>query len=107
MSFPYSLTMPLIAILSDTKIHEYERPPSFSATQRKHFLTMPASIKKRVNTFSSVTNKVGFQLMFGYFLSKKRFYPTELFLDKDIKFLCSRYSSMPFAFDKQRYRDTT
>jgi len=99
--------MPLIAILSDTKIQEYERPPSFSATQRKHFLSMPASIKKRVNTFSSVTNKVGFQLMFGYFLAKKQFYPTELFRDKDIKFLCNRYSCMPFAFDKQRYRETT
>ena len=43
--------MPLINILPKKKIKDYEEPPVFSAQQRKYFLTMPASIGAKVNSF--------------------------------------------------------
>lgn len=99
--------MPLLEILSEQQIREYEEPPIFSAAERKHFLTMPVSIRKKVNALSSSTNKVGFQLMFGYFLACKRFYFKEQFRNKDINFLCKRLGIMAFGFDIQQYRQTT
>jgi len=99
--------MPLINILPDKKINEYEQPPVFSARERKHFLTMPASIKLKVASFQTITNKVGFQLMFGYFLARRRFYPTEQFREKDIRFLCRRLGVLSFAFDAKSYRKST
>lgn len=99
--------MPLLEILSEKQIKEYEEPPVFSAAQRKHFLTMPVSVRKQVEALSTSTNKVGFQLMFSYFLVRKRFYFKEQFRDKDIDFLCKRLGIMAFGFDKTQYRQTT
>lgn len=99
--------MPLISILTEKKINEYEQPPVFSAQERKYFLTMPASIKLKVNSFHTITNKVGFQLMFGYFLARRRFYPPEQFQENDIRFLCRRLGVLPFAFDAKSYRKST
>ena len=80
--------MPLINILNEQQIDDYEQPPVFTASERKHFLTMPISIKEKINSFTTTTNKIGFQLMFGYFLARKRFYFKEQFRKKDIQFLC-------------------
>ena len=101
------ITMPLLEILSEKQIKEYEGPPVFSAAERKHFLTMPLSVRKQVDALSTPTNKVGFQLMFGYFLARKRFYSKEQFRDKDIHFLCRRLGIMTFGFDRSQYRQTT
>lgn len=98
--------MPLINVLSDKQLKEYEEPPVFSASERKHFLTMPLSIREKVNALSTTTNKVGFQLMFGYFLARKRFYFKEQFHPKDIKFLCGRLGVLSFGFDGNSYRQT-
>ena len=99
--------MPLLEILSEKQIREYEEPPVFSAVERKHFLTMPLSVRNQVDALSTPTNKVGFQLMFGYFLARKRFYFKEQFRNKDIHFLCRRLGIMDFGFDKSQYRQTT
>ncbi|BDS15680.1 Tn3 family transposase [Aureispira anguillae] len=99
--------MPLIKILSDKKRTEYEQVPSFNAEQRKHFFNLPASLKNKVYNFSSISNKVGFRLMFGYFLATKRFYSIDQFCPKDIKYLCNQYGAMPFAFDLESYKSST
>jgi hypothetical protein len=99
--------MPLIRILSDKKREEYEQPPVFSAQERKHFFRLPASLQVKVSAFSSFTNQMGFKLMFGYFLAKKRFYPTTFFRQKDIRFLCGQQGAMPFAFDREGYKSST
>ncbi|MDW3651898.1 MAG: Tn3 family transposase [Bacteroidia bacterium] len=99
--------MPLINILPKKKIKDYEEPPVFSAQQRKYFLTMPASIGAKVNSFPSSSNQGGFQLMFGYFLAQKRFYSPDQFREKDISFLCKRLGLMSFGFDAKSYRKST
>lgn len=99
--------MPLINILNQQQINDYEQPPIFTAAQRKHFLTMPLSVKEKVDSFANTTNQIGFQLMFGYFLARKRFYFKEQFRQKDIQFLCKRMGVLSFAFTIGQYRQTT
>jgi len=99
--------MPLINVLTEPQINEYEQPPVFTASERKHFLTMPISIKDKINSFTTTTNKIGFQLMFGYFLARKRFYFKEQFHQRDIQFLCKRLGVLSFAFTPKHYRQTT
>lgn len=99
--------MPLIQILSDKKKSEYELPPVFSAKERKHFLKLPASLQAHIDTFPTLTNKVGFQLMFGYFLARKKFFSPESFSQKDIRFLCNQFGVMHFAFDTENYKGST
>jgi len=99
--------MPLINVLTEKEVKEYEAPPIFSSSERKHFLTMPVSIQKIVNKLSTTTNKVGFQLMFGYFLARKRFFFKEQFNSNDIRFLCGRLGTLSLGFDNNSYRQTT
>lgn len=99
--------MPLIQILSSKQQAEYENPPVFSAKQRKHFFKLPASLQTKVHSFRSLPNKIGFRLMFGYFLATKRFYSPEDFQQKDLRFLCKQYGMMFFAFDAQIYKQST
>ncbi|MFK7978798.1 MAG: DUF4158 domain-containing protein [Saprospiraceae bacterium] len=99
--------MPLIQVLSEKEQTAYENVPTFTGNERKHFLSLPASLQIKVNSFPSLTNKVGFRLMFGYFLATKRIYPTEQFNQKDIQYLCNQYGIMPFAFDVAKYKSST
>lgn len=99
--------MPLNQILSEQKRIAYERPPIFTAKERKYFLSLPVSLKSRVYAFSILSNRVGFRLMFGYFLATKQFYPPEAFYEKDIQYLYKQYAMLPFAFDATAYKSST
>lgn len=99
--------MPLIQILSEKEQTVYENVPRFTGNERKHFLSLPASLQIKVNSFPSLSNKIGFRLLFGYFLATKRIYPTEQFNEKDIQYLCNQYGIMPFAFDAAKYKAST
>lgn len=99
--------MPLIQILSAKKQTAYEEVPQFSAQNRKRFLTLPASLQMQVNSFPVLTNRIGFRLMFGYFLATKQFYSPDQFHPKDIRFLCNQYGLMPFAFETDQYKEST
>ncbi len=99
--------MPLIQVLSDKKRAVYQKVPTFNAKERKYFLELPASLKLKVHAFPNTSNKVGFRLMFGYFLATKKFYPPEEFHPKDIRYLCNQYGLMPFGFDLDSYKSST
>lgn len=99
--------MPLIQIFSNKKKLEYERPPMFTAKERKHFLKLPASLQVKINAFPNLSNRIRIRLMFDYFLATKKFFPPELFQQKDLRFLCTQYGMMPFAFDIENYKGST
>lgn len=99
--------MPLLEILSAKKRLEYEQVPLFQSKERKYFFALPKDLEDKIESYSGITNKVGFRLMFGYFLATKRFFPREAFDLKDIRCLCNQYGSMPFAFDPQNYKRST
>jgi len=97
--------MPLIQVLSDKKQIEYEHPPIFTAKERKHFFRLPVSLQEKVHSFPVIANKVGFRLMFGYFLATKKFYQAKDFRHKDIQFLCKQYGVLLFGFDSDSYKN--
>jgi hypothetical protein len=99
--------MPLIQILSDKQRMAYQRPSRLSATQRKSFFRLPAALQIKTSSFDSISNKIGFRLMFGYFLIDKRFYPTSHYTSKDIKYLCNLYGMLSIAFDHEDYNYST
>ena len=99
--------MPLIQVLSAKKQATYEQPPIFSAKERKHFFRLPASLQMKVHSFPVVANKVGFRLMFGYFLATNKFYQPEYFRQKDIHYLCKQYGILLFGFDTDAYKGST
>ena len=99
--------MPLIQILSDKKRIEYVHPPVFGAKERKHFFRLPASLEVKVQSFPVLANRIGFRLMFGYFLASKRFYSSEHFRQRDIQFLCKQNGILFFGFDASAYKRST
>lgn len=99
--------MPLLEVLSEKKRLEYDHPPAFTAQERKYFLGLPSALKNKVHSYPTVTNKVGFRLMFGYFLATKRFFSNESFDQRDIQYLCNQYGVMPFAFEGENYHRAT
>jgi len=82
--------MPKIKIWTTKEIKLYDSPPSFDSIQRKKFLTLPVKLKKRMDSFYTPQNKIGFCLMYGYFKARRRFFPVENFRLADVKFICKR-----------------
>ena len=88
--------MPEIKIWSDTEIEIYDHPPNFNSIQRKKFLTLPVKLEKRMQSFYTTANKVGFHLMFGYFKARRRFFLPERFKPSDIQFVGKRLGLLFF-----------
>jgi len=70
--------MTALKIWSAKEIDHYEMPPLFNGMERKKFFTLPANLKKQVDTFRKIENRVGFYLMFGYFKTRRRFFPQNI-----------------------------
>jgi hypothetical protein len=88
--------MPEIKIWSDTEIKVYDYPPNFNSIQRKKFLTLPVKLEKRMQSFYTAANKIGFHLMFGYFKARRRFFLPEHFKPSDIQFVSKRLGVLFF-----------
>lgn len=82
--------MPKIKIWTAKEIKLYDTPPNFNSIQRKKFLTLPVKLKRRMDSFHTPQNKIGFCLMYGYFKARRRFFPINNFEPTDLKFLCKR-----------------
>ena len=105
--FLASTPMPEMTVWTPKQIQHYDHPPVFTAAQRKYFLTLPASLQRRVETFYTQTNQMGFTLLFGYFKARHRFFTPAHFRPDDIAFVCRRYGVFAFAFDPADYPRST
>lgn len=99
--------MPRITILSEKEIESYDHPPKFYSADRKHFLTLPSSLQKKLSSFHTPTNKVCFHLVFAYFKACGRFFTPARFRKRDIEFVCNRLGVFSFSVDKSIYNDQT
>lgn len=99
--------MPRITILSEKEIESYDYPPKFYSADRKHFLTLPSSLQKKLSSFHTPTNKVCFHLVFAYFKACGRFFTPARFRKRDIEFVCNRLGVFSFSVDKSIYNDQT
>lgn len=99
--------MYLLKIWNPKQIHAYEIPPVFSSTERAYFLTLPPNLQTFVHSLKAFTNQIGFQLMFSYFMARKRFYSVETFHHEDVLFLTRRMGILAFAFNPKNYKRQT
>ena len=99
--------MSKLKIWTPKQIKRYDHPPEFSDQQRLHFLTLPESLQSKVGSLHTLNNQVGFTLMVGYFLARKRFFSTDLFIEADIAFVCRQQGAFSFAFDREMYKRST
>ncbi len=76
----------LLAILSDTEIRQFNRPPKLSMSQRHRYFSLTTDLKRIVSRKKSVESKVGFILQMGYLKASGRFYPKESFRKQDIAY---------------------
>ncbi len=72
-------------------IKKYDLPPHFSGEERKKFGYLPSAIQSVVDDLKTPHSKLGFIMQYFYFQSTGRFYPVELFYEKDCKALAKRY----------------
>lgn len=99
--------MPKMTILNEHEIKRYDYPPAFQNKDRKQFLTLPEVLVRRAGSFHSITNKVCFHLLFGYFKACGRFFSPARFRMKDIEFVCARLGSFAFAVEVSDYKRAT
>ncbi|MEM7373829.1 MAG: Tn3 family transposase [Bacteroidota bacterium] len=99
--------MPKLQIWNRKEIASYDNPPYFNTYQRKLFFTLPRSLAKKQRSFHSLTNQIGFHLMFGYFKACRRFFTPARFQDQDIEFVCKRMGVFSFGIEMSQYSRAT
>ena len=75
--------MTTINFLKDSEIELFDFPPRFTEEARRRFFVLPDNEVK----FRKSETKVGYILLVGYFMSKKKFFFPEHFHTEDVKFV--------------------
>lgn len=99
--------MYLLKIWNPKQVLEYETPPVFTDVERRYFFRLPTALTKKARQLKTTTNQIGFRLMAGYFMARKRFYSVESFYQSDILFLSRQMGAMAFAFSPSYYKRQT
>lgn len=81
-------------IWSEQEIDLYDYPPVFNSYHHKQVFSLPVQLQKRVDSFYSIENKIGFHLMYAYFKICRRFFPVQHFRTADINFSCKRFGQL-------------
>lgn len=76
--------MPRMDILDKSSLHAFNKPPEFTALQRKSCFNFSNKTIKLAKKFREPSTQIGFLLSWGYFKIAKRFYAPEDFHIRDI-----------------------
>ncbi len=74
-------------ILSIPEQQDFETPPRFDADERREIFDLKKIIRRHIRDFSSVENKIGFLVQWGYYKAVQRFFPPSTFHNKDLLFV--------------------
>ncbi len=66
--------MPILSILTDAEIRQFNLPPKFSNTERARYFTLSPNIKRMINRMDNNITRTGFILQWGYFKDSGRFF---------------------------------
>ncbi|MDB2550755.1 DUF4158 domain-containing protein [Rickettsiales bacterium] len=94
--------MPRLQILSKQEIINFDNPPNLDFVDRKKYFEPDKQISKIIKNFD-ISNKVGFILLYGYFLITKRFITADKFHYKDIKYVLNFLSVDEVDIDFDKY----
>jgi hypothetical protein len=74
-----------IQILPPYEEKQFDKPPRFSPSERKHFFSVPPQLKDKVSRTHHVINKIGLVVQYGYFIATGKFYEANQYRKYDIK----------------------
>lgn len=96
-----------IKILSQHDIAVFEFPPEFNGEERKRFFALPKWSIELVESFKTLTNKVGFVLQLGYFKAVNKFFVAKKFPGKDVEFVSRKLQLFPEEINFEKYIEAT
>lgn len=99
--------MSQIKILSKEEIKNFDSPPKFNNHDREKYFGTNHQIDKVVDNFNSISNKVGFILLHGYFRACGKFITSDKFLDDDIQYVCNLIGVSKKELDLKKYTDNS
>jgi len=79
--------MPRMNILDKNSLHAFNKPPEFTALQRKLCFDFSEKLIGSTLKLHSPSKQIGFLLNWGYFKVTKRFYTPENFYIRDIAYV--------------------
>ncbi len=83
--------MAKLEILTPAEQIIFNAPPNFSPDEQNKYFCLPPELAVWLKSVDSITNKVGFILLFGYCLAGARFYQPRQFYETDLKVICLQY----------------
>jgi hypothetical protein len=71
-------TMPRQRLLTAAEQQAFDRPPLFTAVQRKNFFALSEALRSLVYTLQTPTNRVYFLVTLAYFRATRRFFGRQM-----------------------------
>lgn len=99
--------MARLEVLDLTARQEFERPPTFTTDQRKHFFKLPTWLRTTMRGLDTPLNQIGFLLQWGYFKATGRFFKPTTFVPGDVVFVARRLSVDPRSIHLADYPPNT
>lgn len=90
--------MPRMHLLKPEEHRNFDQPPVFTGSERKHYLTVNAGGQALLDNVQGESNKVCFPVSLGYFKARKRFY-AKRFHEADLHYAASQLN-IPFKVVK-------
>ncbi len=81
--------MSLIEVLPDYEAKRFDKPPTLSNDEQKHYFRLDDPISKLIKGVREERNKIGIVLQYGYFKASEKFYTQQMFKPSDIKFVAN------------------
>lgn len=91
--------MPLLKILSNPEIAQFDSPPVFNYEERKKFFSLPGGLKPSWRKLRTAENRILFIFQLGYFRSRQKFFAGHFRVD-DFEFIKQKYG-ISFSSDEQ------
>src|SRR5947209_16217619 len=77
--------MPRQRLLTAAEQQAFDRPPLFTAVQRKNFFALSEALSSLVDTLQTPTNRVCFLVTLAYFRATRRFFGRQMH-EPDIRY---------------------
>jgi len=79
-----------IQILPSYEIKQFDQPPHFTTSERRHFFALCPAMKEKVQNAKGDINPIGLAIQYGYFKSTGKFYLIEQFREGDIRYIAKQ-----------------
>ena len=79
-----------IQILPNYEIKQFDQPPHFTTSERRHFFSLCPAMKEKVKNAKGDITPIGLIIQYGYFKATGKFYLIEHFRQGDIRYIAKQ-----------------